>query len=257
MAIDPRAGKPAATSPLVNLPRLTTSYYVLKPDPSQSTQRVAFGTSGHRGSSFHSGFNEDHIFAITQAICRYRQEQLTTGPLFLGMDTHALSEPAFASALEVLAANGVEVMIDSEGGYTPTPALSHAILKYNLGRKQDFADGIVITPSHNPPEDGGFKYNPPSGGPADTTATKWIENEANRYLAEGLKDIRRIHFTEAIAAPTTHRYNYVSSYVDGLSLVIDMPAIAASGLKLAVDPLGGAGIAYWPRIAEKYVLNLH
>jgi phosphoglucomutase len=256
MATDPRAGKPAQASSLVNLPRLTTSYYVLKPDASQSTQRVAFGTSGHRGSAFHSAFNEDHILAITQAICRYRKEQLTTGPLFLGMDTHALSEPAFASALEVLAANGVEVMIDSEGGYTPTPALSHAILTYNRGRKKDFADGIVITPSHNPPEDGGFKYNPPSGGPADTTATKWIENEANRYLVEGLKEIRRIPFTKAMAAPTTHRYDYLSSYVDGLSLVIDMPAIAASGLKLAVDPLGGAGVAYWPRIAEKYKLNL-
>jgi phosphoglucomutase len=256
MPTDPRAGKPADPSSLVNLPRLTTSYYVLKPDPSQSTQRVAFGTSGHRGSSFHSGFNEDHILAITQSICRYRQEQLTTGPLFLGMDTHALSEPAFASALEVLAANGIEVMIDSEGGYTPTPALSHAILKYNLGRKSDFADGIVITPSHNPPEDGGFKYNPPSGGPADTTATKWIENEANRYLADGLEQVRRVPFTKAMAASTTHRYDYVSNYVDTLSLVIDMPAIAASGLKLAVDPLGGAGVAYWPRIAEKYRLNL-
>jgi phosphoglucomutase len=256
MPTDPRAGKPADPSSLVNLPRLTTSYYVLKPIPSQSTQRVAFGTSGHRGSSFHSGFNEDHILAITQSICRYRQEQLTTGPLFLGMDTHALSEPAFASALEVLAANGIEVMIDSEGGYTPTPALSHAILKYNLGRKSDFADGIVITPSHNPPEDGGFKYNPPSGGPADTTATKWIENEANRYLADGLEQVRRVPFTKAMAASTTHRYDYVSNYVDTLSLVIDMPAIAASGLKLAVDPLGGAGVAYWPRIAEKYRLNL-
>jgi phosphoglucomutase len=256
MPTDPRAGKPADPSSLVNLPRLTTSYYVLKPDPSQSTQRVAFGTSGHRGSSFHSGFNEDHIVAITQAICRYRKEQLTTGPLFLGMDTHALSEPAFASALEVLAANEVEVMIDTQGGYTPTPALSHAILKYNLGRKSDFADGIVITPSHNPPEDGGFKYNPPSGGPADTTATKWIENEANRYLADGLKQVRRVPFTKAMAASTTHRYDYVSNYVDTLSLVIDMPAIAASGLKLAVDPLGGAGVSYWPRIAEKYRLNL-
>ena len=257
MPTDPRAGKPADPSSLANLPRLTASYYVLKPDPSQSTQRVAFGTSGHRGSSFHSGFNEDHILAITQAICRYRKEQLTTGPLFLAMDTHALSEPAFASALEVLAANEVEVMIDTTGGYTPTPALSHAILQYNLGRKKDFADGIVITPSHNPPEDGGFKYNPPSGGPADTTATKWIENEANRYLAERLKQVRRVPFTKAMAASTTHRYDYVSNYVDTLSLVIDMPAIAASGLKLAVDPLGGAGVAYWPRIAEKYKLNLH
>lgn len=256
MPTDPRAGKPADPSSLVNLPRLTTSYYVLKPDPTQSTQRVAFGTSGHRGSSFHSGFNEDHILAITQAICRYRKEQLTTGPLFLAMDTHALSEPAFASALEVLAANEVEVMIDTDGGYTPTPALSHAILQYNLGRKKEFADGIVITPSHNPPEDGGFKYNPPSGGPADTTATKWIENEANGYLADGLKQVRRVPFTKAMAASTTHRYDYVSNYVDTLSLVIDMPAIAASGLKLAVDPLGGAGVAYWPRIAEKYKLNL-
>ncbi|MFL6452022.1 MAG: phosphoglucomutase (alpha-D-glucose-1,6-bisphosphate-dependent) [Bryobacteraceae bacterium] len=256
MATDPRAGKPADPSSLVNLPRLTTSYYVLKPDPSQSTQRVAFGTSGHRGSSFHSGFNEDHILAITQAICRYRKEQLTTGPLFLGMDTHALSEPAFATALEVLAANGVEVMIDSEGGYTPTPALSHAILKHNLGREKDFADGIVITPSHNPPEDGGFKYNPPNGGPADTTATKWIENEANRYLAEGLKEIRRVPFTKAMGASTTLRYDYLSNYVEALSLVIDMSAIAGSGLRLAVDPLGGAGIAYWPRIAERFRLNL-
>src|SRR3954451_21413356 len=240
MATNPRAGKPADPSQLVNLPRLVTSYYTLKPDPAEKTQRVAFGTSGHRGSSLASAFNENHILAITQAICRYRKEQGTTGPLFLGMDTHALSEPAFATALEVLAANDVEVMIDSEGGYTPTPALSHAILKYNLGRKKDFADGIVITPSHNPPEDGGFKYNPPSGGPADTTATKWIENEANRYLAEGLKEVRRIPFTRAMGAPTTHRYDYVSNYVDGLSLVIDMPAIAGSGLRLAVDPLGGA-----------------
>src|SRR3954454_19478887 len=232
MPTDPRAGKPAEASSLVNVPRLTTSYYVLKPDPSQSTQRVAFGTSGHRGSSFHSGFNEDHILAITQAICRYRQEQFTTGPLFLGMDTHALSEPAFASALEVLAANGVEVMIDSEGGYTPTPSLSHAILKYNLGREKDLADGIVITPSHNPPEDGGFKYNPPSGGPADTTATKWIENEANRYLAEGLKAVRRVHFTKAMSASTTHRYDYLSNYVDELNSVVDLEAIASSGLRL-------------------------
>src|SRR3982750_1121870 len=183
MAIDPRAGKPADPQTLVNLPRLITSYYALKPDPSEKTQRVAFGTSGHRGSSFHSAFNENHILAIAQAICRYRQEQNTTGPLFLGMDTHALSEPALVSALEVLAANEVEVMIDQDNGYTPTPALSHAILTYNRGRENGLSDGIVITPSHNPPEDGGFKYNPPSGGPADTSATKWIENEANNHLA--------------------------------------------------------------------------
>src|SRR5947209_6092358 len=182
MAVDARAGKHADSSELVNVPRLITSYYTLKPDPTVQAQRVAFGTSGHRGSSFESGFNENHILAITQAICRYRREQNTTGPLFLGMDTHALSEPALVTALEVLAANGVEVMIDSDHGYTPTPALSHAILTHNHGGTDRFADGIVITPSHNPPGDGGFKYNPPSGGPADTSATKWIENEANSYL---------------------------------------------------------------------------
>ena len=187
MTTDPRAGKPAEPSQLVNIPRLITSYYSLKPDPAEKTQRVAFGTSGHRGSSFASSFNEDHILAITQAICRYRQQQGTTGPLFLAMDTHALSDPAFVTALEVLAANNVDVMIDQDGGYTPTPSLSHAILTYNRGRKDGLADGIVITPSHNPPEDGGFKYNPPSGGPADTTATKWIENHANQLLGGGLE----------------------------------------------------------------------
>jgi phosphoglucomutase len=256
MAIDPRAGKPADPQTLVNLPRLITSYYALKPDVAERTQRVAFGTSGHRGSSFHSAFNENHILAITQAICRYRQEQNTTGPLFLGMDTHALSEPALVSALEVLAANGVEVLIDQDNGYTPTPALSHAILTYNRGRKDGLSDGIVITPSHNPPEDGGFKYNPPSGGPADTSATKWIENEANSYLANGLKDVQRIPYAQALKASTTHKYDYVSNYVNHLDEVIDLGAIAASGLKLAVDPLGGAGVAYWPRIAEQYRLNL-
>src|SRR5690348_14186292 len=233
MTTDPRAGRLPEPSQLVNIPRLITSYYSLKPDAAEKIQRVAFGTSGHRGSSFASSFNEDHILAITQAICRYRQEQGTTGPLFLAMDTHALSEPAFVTALEVLAANNVDVMIDQDLGYTPTPALSHAILSYNRGRKDGLADGIVITPSHNPPEDGGFKYNPPSGGPADTSATKWIQNEANRYLADGLKQVRRVPFTKAMAASTTHRYDYVSNYVDTLSLVIDMPAIAASGLKLA------------------------
>ncbi len=256
MAINPRAGKPADPQTLVNLPRLITSYYALRPDPAEKTQRVAFGTSGHRGSSFHAAFNENHILAITQAICCYRKEQNTSGPLFLGMDTHALSEPALVSALEVLAANEVEVMIDQDNGYTPTPALSHAILTYNRGRKDGLSDGIVITPSHNPPEDGGFKYNPPSGGPADTSATKWIENEANEYLANGLKDVRRIPYAQALKAGTTHKYDYVSNYVNQLNSVVDLESIASSGLKLGVDPLGGAGVAYWPRIAERYRLNL-
>ena len=256
MPNDPRAGKPADPDMLVNVPRLITSYYALKPDPEVAAQRVSFGTSGHRGSSLHSSFNENHILAITQAICRYRAEQGTTGPLFLGMDTHALSEPALATALEVLTANGVEVMIDAEDGYTPTPALSNAILNRNANRTSGLADGIVITPSHNPPEDGGFKYNSPSGGPADTSATKWIENEANRHLAEGLKEIKRVPYSEAKKASTTHKFGFLNSYVEGLAEVIDFDAIAQSGLKLAVDPLGGAGVAYWPRIAEKYRLNL-
>lgn len=256
MPVDPRAGKPAEPSMLVNVPRLITSYYALKPDPQIKTQRVAFGTSGHRGSSFHSAFNEDHILAITQAICHYRQKEGTTGPLFLGMDTHALSEPALVSALEVLAANKVEVMIDSDGGYTPTPALSHAILTYNARRKDGLADGIVITPSHNPPEDGGFKYNPPSGGPADTTATKWIENYANELLAAKLKGVQRIPYESARKASTTHKFDYISNYVDHLGSVVDLEVAKSANLKLAVDPLGGAGVAYWPRIAERYGLNL-
>src|SRR5579884_1461268 len=214
MPTDPRAGKPADPTLLVNIPRLIASYYTLKPDPEVKTQRVAFGTSGHRGSSLSASFNEHHILAITQAICKYRKGQRTDGPLFLGMDTHALSEPAFMTALEVLAANGVDVMIDQQGGYTPTPALSHAILTYNRNRNSGLADGIVITPSHNPPEDGGFKYNPPSGGPADTSATKWIEEHANGLIATGLKDVRRMGFERALRADTTHRYDYVSKYVD-------------------------------------------
>ncbi len=256
MTTDPRAGKPAEPSQLVNIPRLITSYYSLKPDPDEKTQRVAFGTSGHRGSSFASSFNENHILAITQAICRYRKVQNITGPLFLAQDTHALSEPAFANALEVLAANNVEVMIDEDGGYTPTPALSHAILTYNRGRKDALADGIVITPSHNPPEDGGFKYNPPSGGPADTVATKWIENHANELLAANLNGVSRISYETALKAGATHRFDYVSSYTDELWRVVDLSAISTAGLNLAVDPLGGAGVAYWPRIAERYNLKL-
>ena len=255
-ATDPRAGKPADPSQLVNIPRLITAYYSLKPDVSIATQRVAFGTSGHRGTSSHCSFNEDHILAITQAICEYRTVQGTTGPLFLGMDTHALSEPALVSALEVLAANGVTVMIDQDGGYTPTPSLSHAILTYNSGRKDGLADGIVITPSHNPPDDGGFKYNPPSGGPADTTATKWIENRANLILKDELNSVKRISYEQALKAGTTRKYDYVSTYVDDLGSVIDMDAIKRAGLNLGVDPLGGAGVAYWPRIAERYGLNL-
>jgi len=256
MTTDPRAGQPADSSLLVNIPRLITSYYSRKPDVSDNTQRVVFGTSGHRGSSLHGSFNEDHILAITQAICWYRKEKNITGPLFLGMDTHALSEPAFASALEVLAANQVEVMIDQESGYTPTPALSHAILTYNRGRTDGLADGIVITPSHNPPEDGGFKYNPPSGGPADTDTTKWIESRANQLLSAGLKEVKRIPFERALKAASTHQHDFLTEYVSNLDSVIDFEAIRAAGVRCGVDPLGGAGVAYWPRIAEQYGLNL-
>lgn len=256
MAVDARAGKPADPAQLVNIPRLIASYYTIKPDPAESTQRVAFGTSGHRGSSFHGSFNENHILAIAQAICEYRKQQGTTGPLYLALDTHALSEPAFLSALEVLAANEIEVCIDAAGGYTPTPALSYAILSYNHGRRDNVADGIVITPSHNPPEDGGFKYNPPSGGPADTSATKWIENYANEQLEKKLAGVRRIPVERALRAPTTSRFDYVSHYVNGLASVIDFDVIRHSGLNLGVDPLGGAGVAYWPRIGEHYKLKL-
>jgi phosphoglucomutase len=241
---------------LVHLPRLLTAFYALHPDAAKAAERVAFGTSGHRGSSFKVAFNEDHILAITQAICEYRATQRTTGPLFLAQDTHALSEPAFAAALEVLAANEIETMVDIELGYTPTPALSHAILTYNRDRVNDLADGIVITPSHNPPEDGGFKYNPPTGGPADTTSTKWIETRANELIAAGLQGVKRIPYSAALRATTTHRHDYTTAYVDDLAHVIDFAPIAASGLKLAVDPLGGAGVFYWPRIAEQYRLPL-
>ena len=256
MALNERAGKPADSAQLVNIPRLIASYYTIKPDPHQPTQRVAFGTSGHRGSSFYASFNENHILAITQAICAYRKQLGITGPLFLGLDTHALSEPAFLTALEVLAAHDVEVMIDEAGGYTPTPALSHAILTHNRAHKNGQADGIVITPSHNPPEDGGFKYNPPSGGPADNTATKWIENYANDLLEKKLTGIRRIPVERALRATTTHRYDYLANYVDHLASVIDFDTIGHSSLNLGVDPLGGAGVAYWPRIAERFKLQL-
>lgn len=241
---------------LVDIPHLITAYYALHPDAAVAAQRVSFGTSGHRGSSFHASFNDDHIAAITQAIVEYRTAEHTLGPLFLARDTHALSEPAFTTALEVLAANDVEVMIDEHLGYTPTPVLSHAILTRNANRKLHRADGIVITPSHNPPEDGGFKYNPPSAGPADTSATKWIENRANEIIADGLRDVKRTTFARALAADKTYRHDYITAYVDDLANVIDFDILRTTALKLAVDPLGGAGVHYWPRIAEKYRLPL-
>ena len=256
MPLSPLAGQSPTPDMLVNVPRLVTAYYTEKPDVSVASQRVSFGTSGHRGSSLECSFNEDHILAITQAICRYRAENGVDGPLFLAADTHALSEPAFASALEVLAANGVEAMIDQELGYTPTPSLSHAILAYNRGRQSAQADGVVITPSHNPPSDGGFKYNPPNGGPADTDATKAIEDLANQMLRDGLREVRRQSYRSALNASTTHRYDYVSAYVNDLGSVLDLDAIRAARLSLCADALGGAGVAYWGRIAERYGLAL-
>jgi phosphoglucomutase len=256
MEVSPLAGKPAEPSILINVPRLVTAYYTEKPDPSVPAQRVAFGTSGHRGSSFDNAFNEWHILAITQAICLYRKQQNIDGPLYMGIDTHGLSEPAFASALEVLAANGVEVMVDADGGYTPTPVISHAILTYNRGRKQGLADGIVITPSHNPPRYGGFKYNPPEGGPAETQVTKWIEQQANAFLADGLKGVARVPFERARGAATTHAHRFLDAYVNDLPAVVDMPAIQDSQVHLGVDPLGGASVAYYDAIAERYRLNM-
>jgi len=256
MKVSPLAGKPAPESILANIPRLVTGYYALEPDPAAPSQRVAFGTSGHRGTSLQCSFNEEHILAITQAICIHRKGQGIDGALFIGIDTHALSEPAFASALEVLAANDVTVMIDDRDGFTPTPVISHAILNYNRGKKTGLADGIVITPSHNPPEDGGFKYDPPSGGPADSATTKWIQDKANEIIASRLKDVRRIPFARAKSAATTHRHDYTNTYVDELGAVIDFDVIRASGLKLGVDPLGGAGVFYWDVIADRYRLPL-
>jgi phosphoglucomutase len=250
------AGKPAEPSMLIDVPRLVTAYFTEVPDASVPEQRVSFGTSGHRGSAFDRAFNEWHILAISQAICLYRTEQKIDGPLFLGIDTHALSTPALASALEVLAANGVEVMIAEGDEYTPTPAISHAILTYNRGRKTGLADGIVITPSHNPPRDGGFKYNPPNGGPAETAITRWIETKANQFLEARLKGVKRIPFERALRAPTTHRHNYVDAYTQDLASAIDMDAIRGANLTLGVDPLGGAGVHYWAPIADRYGLNL-
>lgn len=254
--LDPRAGKPTQPDMLVNVPRLVTAYYSEHPDITVPEQRVAFGTSGHRGTAFKRAFNEEHILAVTQAICQYRQEQGITGPLYLGIDTHALSEPAFVTALEVLAANNVEVMIDSQGGYTPTPAISLAILMYNHGRKQGLADGIVITPSHNPPQDGGFKYNPPNAGPADTQITGWIEKRANDLLADRLRTVKRVAYSAARSASTTHQFDFTSQYVNELSSVINIEAIRSSGLKAGVDPLGGAGLAFWERLIVDFQLPI-
>src|ERR1017187_4440916 len=261
MPINPRAGQSPKPADLVNVPRLITAYYSEHPDVSQVAQKVTFGTSGHRGSAFDAAFNEDHILAITQAICEHRAQNRVDGPLFLAADTHALSEPAFASALEVLAANGVDVMIDQDRGYTPTPTLSHAILTYNRPpggsvRTTGLADGIVITPSHNPPDDGGFKYNPPNGGPASTPVTNWIESKANELLNNNLQPVKRIPYEKALRAPNTHRYDYVSEYVNDLGAIIDFDPIRNARPALGADPLGGASVAYWGRIAEKYGLPL-
>jgi phosphoglucomutase len=256
MKIDSRAGQLAKASDLVDVPKLITAYYEERPDPGVVEQRVAFGTSGHRGSSFARSFNEWHILAITQAICLYRKQHEIDGPLFLGIDTHALSQPAFESALEVLAANGVNAMVAGEERYTPTPAISHAILTYNHGRATGLGDGIVITPSHNPPDCGGFKYNPPHGGPAGEEITSWIEEQANQFLVDQLKGVRRISIDTALASSTTHHHDYLTAYIEDLGNIVDMEAIRKSGISLGVDPLGGAGVHYWEPIATRYCLNL-
>ncbi|MFF5053046.1 phosphoglucomutase (alpha-D-glucose-1,6-bisphosphate-dependent) [Micromonospora sp. NPDC000663] len=252
----PRAGQPAEPADLVDVPRLVTAYYAEHPDPADPAQQVSFGTSGHRGSSLRNAFNSDHILAVTQALCDYRREQGLDGPLFLARDTHALSAPAAVDALEVLAANGVTVLVDSRDGYTPTPALSHAILTHNRGRTSGLADGIVITPSHNPPDDGGFKYNPTNGGPADTDVTRWIQDRANAILAAGLKEVRRITYARARAADTTGEYDFLAHYVDDLPSAIDIDAIRDAGIRIGADPLGGASVAYWGEIAERHRLDL-
>jgi len=254
--INPLAGKPAPSSILVDIPQLLAAYADLKPDPSVPAQRVAFGTSGHRGSSFERSFNEAHILAISQAICEYRKGKGIDGPLFIGADTHALSQPAFENALEVLAANGVEAMISCGGEYTPTPAVSHAILVHNKGRSNGLADGIVITPSHNPPDNGGFKYNPSNGGPADSDITKWVENRANALLEGGLKEVRRMPYAQARKAASTHEHDYLNAYVADLANIVDFDVIRGAGVHMGVDPLGGAGVHYWAPIAERYRLDL-
>ncbi|MGC3973735.1 MAG: phosphoglucomutase (alpha-D-glucose-1,6-bisphosphate-dependent) [Nitrospira sp.] len=256
MAHHPRAGQPAQPAQFVDLTRLEQAYYQETPDPADVQQRVSFGTSGHRGSSLKRTFNEAHILAITQAICEYRTKAGTTGPLFIGKDTHALSAPAQRSALEVLAANGIHVRMDKDEGYTPTPVMSHAIIQTNRSRTSGFADGIIVTPSHNPPEDGGFKYNPPHGGPADTDVTKAIENRANEFLAANLQGVKRIPYDQALRAATTTRYDFAGTYIADLAHVVDLDRIKAANLRLGVDPLGGAAVAYWRPLAERYGLNL-
>jgi phosphoglucomutase len=252
--IHPLAGKTVPPSMLANIPRLVTAYFANYPDPKVASERVSFGTSGHRGSSLNNAFNEAHILAVSQAVCDHRREKKLTGPLFVGIDTHALAEPALASALEVFAANGVEVMIDADDGYTPTPVISHAILTYNKGRGDGLADGVVITPSHNPPEDGGFKYNPPNGGPADTDITGAIERAANRYLENGLDGVKRIAYQRARKAACVHRHDYITPYVADLANVVDMEAIRAAGVKIGIDPLGGAAVCYWQPVIDRYGL---
>jgi phosphoglucomutase len=256
MTLHELAGKPAPQAALVNVPRLVSTYYTRHPDPADPAQHVTFGTSGHRGTSFAGSFNEDHILAVCQAISEYRARQETTGPLYAGMDTHALSEPALATAIEVFAANGVRLVVQRGLGYTPTPVISHAILTWNRGRSSGLADGVVITPSHNPAEDGGFKYNPPEGGPAGPETTKWIQDRANEHLRDGLREVKRLTLARAMAADTTEEYDYVMPYVTDLAAVIDMDAVAAAGLKIGVDPMGGAGVAFWEPIADRYRLNL-
>ena len=251
-AQNPAAGKPVDPAALANVPRLVTAYFAGKPDPADPAQRVAFGTSGHRGSSLRNSFNEDHILATTQAICDYRRDIGLSGPLFIGIDTHALAEPALASAVEVFAANGVEIMIDDRGGYTPTPVISHAILSYNKGRTAGLADGVVITPSHNPPEDGGYKYNPPHGGPADTDVTAIVEKNANRYMAAGLKGVARMPYDRARKAQSTHLYDYISPYVADLGNIVDLALVKSAGVNIGIDPLGGAAVHYWQPIIERY-----
>ncbi len=256
MSVHPMAGKPAPHEVWINVPGLITAYYTRQPDPDDPVQRVSFGTSGHRGSSLSNSFNEAHILAISQAIAEYRKAQQIDGPLFVGMDTHALSEPALCSAIEVFAANEVETMIQEDQGYTPTPVISHAILTFNRGRTAGMADGVVITPSHNPPSDGGFKYNPPSGGPADTATTKWIQDRANQIISRGLKEVQRMPYERALRSAHIHQMDYIMPYVRDLKNVVNMPLIASSRLEIGVDPMGGSGIAFWEPIAEEYGLNL-
>jgi phosphoglucomutase len=254
-ASNPAAGKPVDSKDLVNVPRLVTAYFASKPDPADPAQRVAFGTSGHRGTSLKNSFNENHILATTQAICDYRRDMGLNGPLFIGIDTHALAEPALVSAVEVFAANGVEIMIDDRGGYTPTPVISHAILSYNKGRTSGLADGVVITPSHNPPEDGGYKYNPPHGGPADTDVTGKVEKAANAFMAADMKGVARMPYERARKAPTTHLYDYIRPYVTDLGNAVDLALVKSSGVKIGIDPLGGAAVHYWLPIIEHYGIN--